>query len=356
MTCLPKSLDQSKSSMNSACKMGHSFQNTTPPMGNLDLESSEDDSYFYKTYIPLSSLPTPPMSSDSALPMRAPALEAGGDLDPTLLSTNVFATSPALSHSLNWSLTYYFSGPAIHLSNLIPSAASLMDPSVRLVHALLVRAELPLPTIALAAIILDSLNSRFALSWRRSCPLSASSASPELPKSHIDSIRPELVILASLIISVKFLDDQENSTRLYSEDWGSARWTCEQINATEKCIMENLGYRILPLWNEELIGDALYDMERAGESAQGQNFQSNSAFLSKQIQNSRPMGSRKAARADGNQLTPALSPVIESTSQFQGSSPRSDSFESKARTSGHQAPTFDLVPRYNDLALGLTGF
>jgi hypothetical protein len=115
----------------------------------------------------------------------------------------------------------------------------------------------------LAVCILDSLNSRFALSWRRSFPLT-SSESPLPEKLHIDSVRPEVIILAALIISVKFLDDQQSTTRLYSEDWGSGRWTCQQINATEQAIMENLGYRLLPLWTEELIGDALEEMERAG--------------------------------------------------------------------------------------------
>lgn len=31
--------------------------------------------------------------------------------------------------------------------------------------------------------------------------------------------------------------------------------------------MENLGYRLLPLWTEELIGDALEEMDRAGRYA-----------------------------------------------------------------------------------------
>jgi hypothetical protein len=81
---------------------------------------------------------------------------------------------------------------------------------------------------------------------------------------HIDSVRPEVIILAALMISVKFLDDQQSTTRSYSEDWGSGRWTCDQINTTEQAIMENLGYRLLPLWTQELIGDALEEMERAG--------------------------------------------------------------------------------------------
>ena len=40
-------------------------------------------------------------------------------------------------------------------------------------------------------------------------------------------------------------------------------WTCEQINYTQLQILENLGYRLLPLWEESIISEALGDMERA---------------------------------------------------------------------------------------------
>jgi hypothetical protein len=145
---------------------------------------------------------------------------------------------------------------------------SLVDPNIHVVHSILVRAELPLPTIALAVCILDSLNSRFARSWRRSCPLTIPDGSSR-QEPHIDSIHPEVIVLAALIISVKFLDDQESTTQSYAENWGSRQWTCAQINASLHCIMENLGYRILPLWTEELIAGALEDMETAGRYAGG---------------------------------------------------------------------------------------
>lgn len=49
--------------------MDHSMFITTPPVTPMDYDSADDsyieDSYFLKTYVPLSSLPTPPMTSHS---------------------------------------------------------------------------------------------------------------------------------------------------------------------------------------------------------------------------------------------------------------------------------------------------
>jgi len=182
-------------------------------------------------------------------------------------------------------LTVFSAGPAVHLVNLIPPAASLAPPSVSLVHEMLFRADLPLETIALAVCILDSLSSRFSLNWRLLCPLAQRdsldnaskrhtfSVSPAVgPRTtcsqlHIDCINPEVIILSSLVIAVKFLEDHQAPTRYYRLAWGDDTWTSEQINVTERCIMESLGYRILPLWNPTFIADAIDDMDRAGRQA-----------------------------------------------------------------------------------------
>ena len=39
------------------------------------------------------------------------------------------------------------------------------------------------------------------------------------------------------------------------------------MNYTQWCIMENLGGRLLPLWEESVIVGALEDMERASKQA-----------------------------------------------------------------------------------------
>lgn len=159
------------------------------------------------------------------------------------------------------------------------------------------RANLPLETVALAVCILDSLNTRFARKWRLSCPLRSESSSvssskrhslpqttsaaskpcpatangdgdqiqqDSLPQLHIDSVNPEIIILAALVIAVKFTEDPEQASRFYCSDWGHGLWSHGQLNATERCIMENLNYRIMPLCDEVLISDAMADMELAG--------------------------------------------------------------------------------------------
>lgn len=179
-------------------------------------------------------------------------------------------------------------GPAIHLVNLIPSATSLADASVSLVQTILARANPPLETIALAVCILDSLNSRFARKWRLSCPLVPASPAPvsstkrhslphsasrkletikKQPQLHIDAVNPEIIVLAALVIAVKFTEDPEQASQFYCDDWGQGLWTSSQLNTTERCVMENLNYRIMPLCDEELIADAMADMQLAGAHA-----------------------------------------------------------------------------------------
>jgi len=206
-------------------------------------DSSVDEAYFFKTYIPLSNLPTPPSGflSDETSQQH----------------------TPECLHSLDEPLDPELLGPAIHLTNLIPSSTTLTTPSVPLVHAILMRAFLPIETIALAVCILDSLNSRFAISWRYAYPLVPTSPSQQKQAPHINNTLPEIIVLSALILAVKFVDDSQKQTATYAEDWGKLRWTCDQINYTQRVILENLSYRLLPLWNDTIILEALEDMERA---------------------------------------------------------------------------------------------
>ncbi len=71
------------------------------------------------------------------------------------------------------------------------------------------------------------------------------------------------MVLSALILAVKFVDDAHERTATYAQDWGRKIWTCEQINYTERIILENLRYRLLPLWNEPMISEAMKDVERA---------------------------------------------------------------------------------------------
>jgi hypothetical protein len=70
--------------------MERSFPSSKPPMGNPDRRDSEDsyenDSYFYQTYVPLSNLPTPPLSSHSVSSIKGsqPKLDFEGGLNTAL--------------------------------------------------------------------------------------------------------------------------------------------------------------------------------------------------------------------------------------------------------------------------------
>ncbi|KUI68786.1 hypothetical protein VM1G_04422 [Cytospora mali] len=217
-----------------------------------DIDDEDFDlEYFSRTYKPLSNLPTPPPSSrNSASCSPIIGVDDDADVESTLL------------------------GPAVHLVNLHPPSASISSPSVSLVQAMITRADLPLETIALAVCILDSLDSKFSRKWRVSLPL----ATPLINKrhtittatsliTHIDSVSPEIIILTALVIAFKFTEDCHEPTQYYASDWGKGLWTCDQINTTERCIMEHLGYRILPLCDKAIIDDALEDMKRAGKMA-----------------------------------------------------------------------------------------
>ncbi|KUJ16786.1 uncharacterized protein LY89DRAFT_566116, partial [Mollisia scopiformis] len=261
-------------------------------------ESSFDESYFDKTYVPLSSLPTPPLShSRTNSRQQSPdTLSPDEFLDPDLL------------------------GPAIHLTNLIPSSTSLTTPSIPLVHSILNRSDLPLETIALAVCILDSLNSRFALQWRTACPLSIVSLPPpfnangeKLETQHIDEIHPEIIVLCALILAVKFLDDHQQSTREYRDQWGLNLWTCEQINFTQRILLENLGYRLLPLWEETIILEALEDMERASRQYEPEIFndEEEEDWESENKHYNLVRIGGKAVLGLGNQLTPVETPMAE---------------------------------------------
>jgi len=179
------------------------------------------------------------------------------------------------------------------------------------VQAILTRAKLPIETIALAVCMLDALDSKFALGWRLSCPLAGGPASqrnvrrraavqeaePETSKRHtlparfnlvpahtnsrhansgddedvdfepvplhIDAVPPELIILAALVLATKFVDDPQSPSRYFCTRWGRDIWSCGQLNATERCLVENLGWRIMPLYNEDLLADAMVDMQLA---------------------------------------------------------------------------------------------
>ncbi|KAK5998375.1 hypothetical protein PT974_00754 [Cladobotryum mycophilum] len=215
------------------------------------LDDGDDYGYLNFTYRPLSRLPTPPptLNKDSSLD------------DQSLLHLELLGDGESLSPK--------FRGPAIHLVNLIPSAASFANASVPFVQAMLARAELPIETVALAVCILDSLDSKFGRN-RFALFLHQAALPPLTPhrtahrQIHIDSVRPEIIILAALVIAAKFTQDLQEPPQFYRIAWGRSMWSNEQLNVTERCIMESLDYRIMPLCDEDCLTDAMVDMQLAG--------------------------------------------------------------------------------------------
>ncbi|KAI0841275.1 hypothetical protein F5Y06DRAFT_217022 [Hypoxylon sp. FL0890] len=259
-----------------------------------------DDAYFRQFYKPLSNLPTPPPSKNSSA-----------------------TQSPRISAENVENISSEFLGPAAHLARMLPPGASFMTPSISIVQGILARAKLPMDIIALAVCILDSLNSRFSRSWRISFPLSSmNELGPKrhtLPSGavqavHIDNVSPEIIILAALIIADKFVEDLQESTQYYSSSWGQNLWTCEQINFTERCIMENLNYRILPLWEEKSIKQARHDIEMARRELVDGGI--GIVDESKTAKHVKSMSSGDAVIGFGRQLTPAETPQSELATPF----------------------------------------
>ncbi|KGQ10700.1 hypothetical protein BBAD15_g3949 [Beauveria bassiana D1-5] len=271
----------------------------------------EDSANSYFTYRPLSHLPTPPPTARQQ-PRSTTASYANDDgevlpavyrgkakLHPIPFSKRLSSHAAVMVHT---NAIMCLTGPAIHLVNLIPSSASLASTSVHLVQSILGRASLPLETIALAVCVLDRLDSKFGRKWRLTCPLRPASITkpaaqhaPETSKTHakrhsmpvvtpqpnrqsspqqqqqqqqqlhIDSVQPEIIILAALVIAHKFTEDSEQTAQTYCNAWGRGLWSSEQLNATERSIMETLNYRIMPLCDVDCLADAMVDMQLAGQ-------------------------------------------------------------------------------------------
>lgn len=245
-------------------------------------DDDDDDQVRYLTYRPLSNLPTPPPTYKEAAAVCSPSapatLDDGEPLQARFIGTLAFIPSP---QSMLTECRRRPCHPPRQPHPLV-GIARLRLRHPRSGHALPRRS--PLETVALAVCVLDSLDSKFARAWRLCCPLLPSTvgAAPvsskrhTLPTSvlcqaqhrrmlHIDSVQPELIILAALVIAVKFTQDPQQPTQFYCLDWGKAMWSHDQLNATERCIMESLNYRIMPLCDEDYLADAMVDMQLAAQ-------------------------------------------------------------------------------------------
>jgi hypothetical protein len=122
-----------------------------------------------------------------------------------------------------------------------------------------------------------------------------------------------------LILAVKFLDDAQQSTREYVDVWGRGMWSCEQVNHTQWCLMDNLGGRLLPLWDEGVILGALEDMERAGRQIEPRVIEEqwdeiiylDGLIIGDAKEREKGMSDGHAVIGMGEQLTPVETPLVE---------------------------------------------
>ncbi|KAK8080123.1 hypothetical protein PG997_007941 [Apiospora hydei] len=290
----------------------------------VDDDFEFDEAYFRTFYKPLSNLPTPPLSSQNSSATQSPRIVPG---DAEVLNSDLLGNSTRLATTFSKTRTtdqaFCSLAPAIHLTRMLPPGLALESPSVAVVHNILTHAMLPMDAIALATCILDALPRRYRNTWRMSYPRSRQTSpaskrhtmpsGPIQPPAHFDAVFPEVNVLAALIIANKFIEDLHEPTSYYANEWGRDMWSCEQINVTERCIMEALEYRIIPLLDDQYIKQARHDIELARRELLDET--SELAMEAREYElynnNSRPMSSGEAVIGLGLSLTPADTPKTE---------------------------------------------
>jgi hypothetical protein len=93
---------------------------------------------------------------------------------------------------------------------MIPKPACVVPASPLVIQSFLHRAAAEMEVVALAACIIDGLSNRFALNWRRECPLTSGDPARADRHGFEEDLfpRPEIVALASLMLAAKVLDDR----------------------------------------------------------------------------------------------------------------------------------------------------
>jgi len=190
-----------------------------------DIDMSDDESLdeYFDNYVPLSSLPTPPLSSTAPTPTE----ETFGEADPLVL------------------------GQAKHLANLVPQQGIRLPPQISTIASMVTRAQLPLETLALAACVLDALSSQFGRTWRNVvCKLPSSSP----PVGGFPLPPSETIVLAALKVSASFLDDSRTADPNVwaSHVGGSAGITASALEATVRVVLADIGYEMCSFSPEDV--------------------------------------------------------------------------------------------------------
>ncbi|KAF2842597.1 hypothetical protein M501DRAFT_1012002 [Patellaria atrata CBS 101060] len=222
------------------------------PGRKLSFESIGEEEDYMATFVPLSSLPTPPSASKQT---REEKMSEDIDMEDVSMID--------------------LAGPATHLANLVPSGVCPSGPSPTVIYTYLTRSELPLQTIALASCVLDSLSRRFPRNWREAMT-EASQPPPgaqDIPSLSIASLKDlsgltvplpkaQLVVLAALSIASSYLDDVSSPTDYWC--WlARDKFSARQINSTIRCMLIDIDY-CLHTFTPDMIEEYKADMRRAG--------------------------------------------------------------------------------------------
>jgi hypothetical protein len=166
---------------------------------DINTPDSPDDDFgfsleeFEKRYVPLSHLPTPPLSATCSVD-----LQAERETEVLLVDAEFWGMFPRRTFLiLRITADIGKPGPAKYLVSMIPRNASRESPSVHVMAGFLQSANLRLSVVALACCVLDCLSDQFVRQWRRECCRDAD-GTPELS---------ELLGVAALSVSMKFLED-----------------------------------------------------------------------------------------------------------------------------------------------------
>ncbi|KAF2401866.1 hypothetical protein EJ06DRAFT_520799 [Trichodelitschia bisporula] len=213
-----------------------SLKRPDPIVFHDDSEDELLDEYF-ASCVPLSNLPTPPLSASSRT-------------------------------------------PAHHLTLLVPQNASPQRLSPAVTAAYLARASLPRSTIAFAACILDSLSGFFVRTWRNelatirvlthvrtlkpsewSFPVVTGSAWGAASGTG-SSCKPELIVLAALAIAKSWLDDTRTGAAWWAGKIAAGTVESTEVDATIRCLLKDIGYalaafgaEIVEEMEQEIFGD-----------------------------------------------------------------------------------------------------
>jgi hypothetical protein len=206
-----------------------------PPIPSVATPDSPEDfgfsfEEFEKRYVPLSHLPTPPLSDSASPKSKNSQSEYEALLDAEFLGMFFFFNFNLL-FSARQELTQLPlpTGPAKYLAGMIPPNASSESPSAVTLAGILQRANLRPSVVALACCVLDCLSDQFIKRWKMECCNEYGYAE-----------RSEVLAVTALAVCMKFLED---SVRHPSVLFRRVRWprVCVLTDADKELYKQTMG-------------------------------------------------------------------------------------------------------------------